>query len=178
MQDNELLDAVDENDIVIGTMTRKESKLTGKRYRIVRIVVNDDQGNTLIQKRVATKDTYPNCWDNAAAGHVDSGEDYASAATRELKEEVGLSGFDLKEVMYYYSEVVTPKGQKMNRFTKMYTVTVPHDTKFVCQKSEVSEVKWVKLDEIRKLVEAGTEVTDGLTQTYERYLKKLLDENY
>lgn len=170
MQDGDTLDTVDENDNVIGTMTRVESKTYGKRYRIVRIVVSDADGNLLIQKRVAHKDSYPNCWDNSAAGHVDSGEDYDTAALRELAEEIGVRGYELKEEAYFYSELISPKAQKMNRFTKIYSVTVPHDYPFVCQKSEVSEVKWVTLDDIKELVAKNNEITDGLKQTYERYL--------
>lgn len=170
MQDGEILDTVDENDNVIGTMTRVESKDLGKRYRVVRIVVTDEQGNLLIQKRVPTKDSYPDCWDNAAAGHVDSGEDYDRAALRELEEEIGVTGFSLTEAAYFYSEIVLPKAQKMNRFTKIYTVTVPHDYSFVCQESEVSEVKWVNLNHVKELVHDDSKITDGLKQTYQRYL--------
>ena len=170
MQDNELLDTVDENDSVIGTMTRAESKKLGKRYRVVRIVVMDEDGKLLIQKRVATKDSYPNCWDNAAAGHVDSGENYDMAALRELEEEIGVMGFDLTEVKYFYSEIISPKGQKMNRFTKIYSVIIPREYSFVCQESEVSEVKWVTVTQLKKLVDDDSPITDGLKQTYERYL--------
>jgi len=170
VQDNELLDTVDENDNVIGTMTRVESKRLGERYRVVRIVVTDEDGNLLIQKRVATKDSYPNCWDNAAAGHVDSGEEYDTAAYRELEEEIGVTGFDLTEVAYFYSEIISPNGQKMNRFTKIYSAAIPHEYSFICQESEVSEVKWVTLNHIKELVVDDSEITDGLKQTYERYL--------
>lgn len=169
MQDNELLQEVDENDRPIGAVSRKESKVSGRRYRVVRVVVEDEQGNTLIQRRVPSKDTYPNCWDNAAAGHVDFGEDYGTAVRRELSEEIGIENTDLQEVRYYYSEVVSPTGQTLNRFTKLYRTSVPHDTKFIPQPSEVSEVTWVTRDELRALVEDGTYITDGLLQTYERY---------
>lgn len=169
MQHQEIFDVVDENDNVIGTMTRKESKTNGKKYRIVRVMVSDGQGNFLLQKRVSTKDTYPNCWDNSAAGHVDAGETYDDAAHRELTEEIGLKDVDLKEVLYYYSETVSPAGYTLNRFTRLYIATVPRDTHFSLQESEVSEVKWVTPEEIGELVREDGVVTDGLKQVYERY---------
>lgn len=172
MQDNDLLQEVDENDNPIGSVTRKESKSTGRKYRIVRVIVEDPKGNTLIQKRVATKDTYPNCWDNAAAGHVEYGESYEHAVNRELYEEIGVKQADLEEVAYFYAEAVSPNGKIMNRFTKIYKTVLPHDTKFVCQESEVSEVKWISRSELKELILADN-ITDGLFQTYEYYYKKL-----
>jgi isopentenyldiphosphate isomerase len=38
-----------------------------------------------------SKDTSPGLWDSSASGHVDSGEDYDHCATRELREEIGLT---------------------------------------------------------------------------------------
>ena len=38
-----------------------------------------------------TKDTFPGAWDSSASGHVESGEDYAACAVRELREELGWS---------------------------------------------------------------------------------------
>lgn len=173
----EILQVVDENDQPIGGATRKELKTNGLRYRIVRILVEDSDGNIVVQKRVSTKDTYPNCWDNSAAGHVDEGEDYLEAAKRELAEEIGLTDVDLMEVGYYYSETVTPTGHILNRFTKVYKTVVDHDTEFTPQLEEVSEITWMNRQEIADMVKAGSSVTDGLLQVYERYYSKL-DENH
>ncbi|HEY1085696.1 MAG TPA: NUDIX domain-containing protein [Candidatus Saccharimonadales bacterium] len=170
MQDNDIIQEVDENDQSIGGVARKVAKSTGRKYRIVRIMVEDEDSNILIQKRVATKDTYPNCWDNSAAGHVDLGETYEEAAARELAEEIGVREADLEEVRYFYSETMSPNGRSMNRFTKIFRTTLPHDTQFVCQPSEVSEVKWITREELDAVIDEGN-VTDGLLQTYERYYK-------
>jgi isopentenyldiphosphate isomerase len=168
MQDNDILQEVDGSDEPIGGVGRKIAKQTGRKYRVVRIMVRDEKGNILIQKRVPTKDTYPNCWDNSAAGHVDLGETYEMAAKRELSEEIGIKDAELKEVRYYYSEAVSPNGRKLNRFTKIYETTLPHNTHFVCQETEVSEVKWVSRLELDDII-AENNITDGLLQTYERY---------
>ena len=171
------MQVVDDNDKPIGGATRKELKTQGLKYRIVRISVEDGNGGILIQKRVPTKDTYPDCWDNSAAGHVDEGEDYIDAAKRELNEEIGLQDVNLEEVTYYYSETVSPNGLYLNRFTKIYRVIVPNNTQFTVQPEEVSEVMWTTLDHIKKLAAANDQISDGLLQTYERYYSTF-DENH
>jgi len=47
------------------------------------------QGETFLQKRSKTKDREPSRWGAACSGHVDSGEDYDTAAVREMGEELG-----------------------------------------------------------------------------------------
>ena len=86
----ELLDIVDAHDRVLGRATRAEVHRTQRLHRAVHMLVSDAKGRIYLQKRAATKDTNPNCWDSSAAGHVDSGEDYIHSAVRELSEELGI----------------------------------------------------------------------------------------
>ena len=55
-------------------------------------VYGADNGETylLVQRRAATKDTWPGCLDVTAAGHLRSGEAPISGGLRELEEELGL----------------------------------------------------------------------------------------
>jgi isopentenyldiphosphate isomerase len=52
-------------------------------------IVRSASGEIVLQQRAAGKDTFPNCWDAAAAGHWRFGETPAEAA-REIGEELGL----------------------------------------------------------------------------------------
>src|SRR5580765_8819639 len=126
---------VDENDQPTGSATKEEAWQGGLYHRIVRVMVEDEAGNILLQKRTETKETYPGCWDNSAAGHVDAGEDYETAALRELAEELGITGYSLIEQRYYQTHG-KHLGKKLNRFNKIFSVTVPHDTKFDLQVAE------------------------------------------
>ncbi len=63
----------------------------GLRHRAVHIFVIDDQGRLYLQQRQVDKDQYPGHWDSAAAGHLEPGESYGTAARRELEEELGLT---------------------------------------------------------------------------------------
>ena len=87
---SEHFDVVDEKDHVIGVETRAVVHATGLWHRAVHIFVFNARGEIFLQKRSPWKDKHPGKWDSSAAGHLDSGEDYATAAARELVEELGI----------------------------------------------------------------------------------------
>jgi isopentenyldiphosphate isomerase len=60
------------------------------------VLVFNSQGEVYLQRRSATKDTYPNRWTTSCSGHVDAGEDYDTAVLREMAEELGLKGVKLR----------------------------------------------------------------------------------
>src|SRR5664279_859085 len=97
---------VDEDDRPIGQATKPEVWAQGLRHRIVRIMIENDQGELLLQHRTPTMALYPNRWDNSVGGHVDAGEDYLTAAKRELDEELGITDTPLQEMGYYASDEV------------------------------------------------------------------------
>jgi 16S rRNA (adenine1518-N6/adenine1519-N6)-dimethyltransferase len=87
---NEIFDVVNERNEVIGQKTRGEVHAQGLKHRAVHIFVFNKHGELWLQQRSHLKDVHPLAWDSSAAGHLDSGEDYATAAARELKEELGI----------------------------------------------------------------------------------------
>lgn len=105
MPSDEIFDIVDEHDNVIGQATRGEVHRQWLRHRAVHILVFNDKGEIFLQKRSRKKDLYPGCWDSSAAGHLDAGEDYAHAAVRELREEIGLRLTEPLEELLYLSAV-------------------------------------------------------------------------
>jgi 16S rRNA (adenine1518-N6/adenine1519-N6)-dimethyltransferase len=87
----EILDVVNERDEVVDRQPRGEVHRLGLRHRAVHVLVFNDRGQIFLQKRSRNKDRQPGRWDSSASGHVDSGEAYAAAAVRELREEIGLA---------------------------------------------------------------------------------------
>jgi 16S rRNA (adenine1518-N6/adenine1519-N6)-dimethyltransferase len=160
---------VDDSDQPIGEFSKEEVWRNGLRHRIVRIMVEDEQGRILLQKLSKEMDTFPDCWDHSAAGHVDVGEDYEEAAKRELQEELGISGAILQKVSVYPTNN-TFNGRKLNRFNALYKAVVTSSIPLKLQESEVSETKWFTLEEAKKLVaEQPNNVTDGLVQVITDY---------
>jgi isopentenyl-diphosphate delta-isomerase type 1 len=86
----EIFDVVDEHDCVIGEAPRAEVHARQLRHRAVHVLLFNGRGEVFIQKRAASKDTFPRCYDSSASGHLNRGEDYDSCARREIQEELGL----------------------------------------------------------------------------------------
>lgn len=87
----EMFDVVDAEDRVIDAQPRDIVHVNNLRHRAVHMLIFNAEGKILLQKRSIWKDRNAGLWDSAAAGHVDSGETYESAAARELFEEIGVS---------------------------------------------------------------------------------------
>jgi isopentenyldiphosphate isomerase len=87
---DELFEVVDENDVPVGVMPRRDVHRLKQRHRAVHLLVVNQAGNVFLHKRSMKKDLFPGAWDSSAAGHVGAGEDYDSTAVRELQEELGI----------------------------------------------------------------------------------------
>src|SRR5580693_301202 len=86
----EFFDVVNERDEPVGRAARREVHVRGWLHRAVHVLVDDGAGKVFLQKRSMKKDLSPGLWDSSCSGHVDAGEDYDTAAVRELGEELGL----------------------------------------------------------------------------------------
>ena len=131
-------------------------------------MVENPKGEILLQKRSPEMINYPNAWDNSAAGHVDAGEEYLTAAKRELMEELGVEGIELKEVDTYYTDVKAGRAT-LKRFNRLYKAKIDF-TPDKLQPEEVTEVKWITVDGAKELVEKKPDlVTDGLVDVLKLY---------
>ena len=79
-------------------------------HKVVHVLVFNDAGNLLLQKRSMNKDVAPGKWDTSVGGHVSPGEDLKTAALREMKEELGVIPEDIEPLYSYISFGFTGKG--------------------------------------------------------------------
>jgi len=82
---------VDTLDSPIGEMEKMEAHLKGELHRALSILVFNDKGEILLQQRAFSKYHTPGLWSNTACSHPRPGEDSLKAATRRLKEEMGIT---------------------------------------------------------------------------------------
>lgn len=88
---DEVFDVVDADDRVVGQATRSEVHARHLLHRAVHILWLRGDGLLCLQRRSYAKDSCPGLLSTSCAGHLDAGEAYATAARRELAEELGIA---------------------------------------------------------------------------------------
>ena len=159
----EYFDIVDEAGIPTGEIiSRDEAHEKGVLHRTAHVwIVRECEGKTeiLLQKRSDNKDSFPGMYDTSSAGHIPAGEEPLSSALRELQEELGVTASP-EDLSYagsfriHYEKVFHDRIFRDNEVTKVYVYTKPVDS-FTLQESEVSEVRWFDLDEVRNEIRSG-----------------------
>ena len=133
---------VDGMDGVIGSIARPLMRLKGSIYRVTYILIFNDSGLLLVQKRTESKDQYPGRLDLAAGGVVAFNEGYEESAQRELFEELG-SRAELVDHGKAYFEDRTCEPVNRN-WGRIYSCV--DDGPFRLQPSEVSEAQFMDID--------------------------------
>lgn len=172
----EYFDVVDENNNLTGE--KEERNIIHEKgiwHREVAVWVIDEKGEMLLQKRAATKKQLPNKW-ALCEGHIDAGESMETAAIRELEEELGLKTTinDLEFISMEKKPMVLPNSQINNNFQYIYIVkTNMKIEEYKIQLEELSEIKYISLDELVQIVEnKDPEVIFSNNE----YMPKILDE--
>ncbi|MBP3920745.1 MAG: NUDIX domain-containing protein [Bacilli bacterium] len=153
----EYFDILDENGNKTGkTKLRREVHRDGDWHKAVHIWIINDNGDILLQRRCATKDSNPNMLDISSAGHLSAGDDSLSGAIRELKEELNI---DIKPEELQFIKTIKRSSKYTstfinNEFDDLYilrTTKSIDDMKY--QEEEISEIFYVPYKEFKNMVE-------------------------
>ena len=152
----EYFDILDENGNKTGkTKLRSEVHRDGDWHKAVHIWIINNNGDVLLQRRCATKDSNPNMLDISSAGHLSAGDDSLTGALRELKEELNLD-INPEDLHFIKTLKRTSKYTATfinNEFDDLYILRTNKkidDMKF--QKEEISEIMYVPYKEFKKMV--------------------------
>ena len=138
--DAELVAWVDEHDQLLGALPRAELRERGLVGRCTFILLFNSRGELCVHRRTLSKALYPGYWDVAAGGMVACQESYDQSAARELAEELGVSGVELRFHETFYFE------QPGNRlWCAVYSAV--WDGPLRLQPEEVSEARFVSVEQ-------------------------------
>jgi len=139
---DEWFEVVNERDEVIGRETRRVVHATGLWHRAVHVLVFNRAGQVFLQKRSMKKDLSPGLWDSSCSGHVDAGEDYDTAAVRELGEEIGVRVTSVPERWFRIDACVETGWE----FCWIYRLR--HEGPFVLHPEEIDAGEWLAPEEL------------------------------
>ncbi len=139
---NEIFVVVDHDNNIINYNTRYECHHDKNLiHRATGVVLFNQKGEVLLQKRSRFKDKHPNLYTISASGHVGKGETALECAKRELFEEIGVRT-ELKFLKQFIAERSTE--------TEMdFLYTGKYEGPFKINETEVEEVRFVPKNEIR-----------------------------
>lgn len=97
---------VDSDDRPIGTAEKLAAHHEGRLHRAFSVLIENDRGEMLLQRRAAGKYHSAGLWSNACCGHPRPEEDVCAAAERRLTEEMGVSAQLTPAFVFLYKERV------------------------------------------------------------------------
>lgn len=160
----EKLALVSEDGAVIGSASRAECHDgTFLLHRVVHVLVFNDDGLVLLQKRSMNKDIQPGKWDTSVGGHVTIGESVENALVRETEEELGISGA-VFEFLYNYIMESTVEREFVSTYSCRW------NGRIVYQIDEIDEVRFFGGDEIERNTGVGF-FTPNFEDEWRRYLR-------
>ncbi|OGK18080.1 hypothetical protein A2866_03050 [Candidatus Roizmanbacteria bacterium RIFCSPHIGHO2_01_FULL_39_8] len=142
---DELFVVVDKNDKILGYKTRYECHHNKELiHRATGVVLFNDKGEILLQKRSMTKDTNPGLYTLSASGHVGKGESYEEAAERELFEEIGVK----KKIQFVKKFLMNMKTE-----TEMESIYIDqYNGPFTLDRTETDQIEFFTPKRIKQIL--------------------------
>lgn len=154
MKDNqeELFIVVDRDDNILEYRTRydchHDKSLT---HRAIGVLIFNDKGELLLQKRSMHKDLNPGKYTISVGGHVTKGQTYEEAAMREMEEELGIQ-----------TPITFAKKFYVENFQESeiaVTFTAKHNGPFFPNKDEMDKVEFLSLEKIKTMQDQCTPIS-------------------
>lgn len=147
----ELLFIVDENNNSLEPQPRSIAHKNGLWHRTTGIWAIDKRGKILCQKRSLKKDVKPGFWEAFFGGHLAPNEDYKHNAIQESKEELGIEINQDNLIPY---KVLKSDKPTHKEFQHIFALLLDNKdiSELYFEKEEIDQLKWVDLNEVRKIL--------------------------
>ena len=148
---DEILDLVDDNDKVVGKISRAEvHEKRIKNTRVVHCLIVNLEGKLWIPRRSADKKTYPLGLDFSVSGYVNAGETYEEAIKREAQEELNL---DISKINFREKAYLSPFKDNTSRFIKFYEIKTNEAPSY--NQQDFTEAFWLTPAELNERINKG-----------------------
>jgi isopentenyl-diphosphate Delta-isomerase len=151
------VELVDKTGQAVGIQTVADAhQAPGRLHRAFSVVISDDTGRILLQRRAAVKTRFASLWANACCGHPAPGQSVAASANQRLHEELGLGPITLTEagVYVYYAE--DPRARRVeSEYDHVLVGTVARDVLLAPDPAEVGDIRWVNRRQLENSLRAS-----------------------
>ena len=154
---------IDETGLVVGKALRSECHSGSMLlHPVVHLHIFDTQGLLYLQRRSMSKEIQPGKWDTAVGGHVDYGETIEEALHREVREELGITGFEpIHNFTYLFQSSVERE--------MVYSYRTIYEGDIVIDPEEIDEGRYWDIDEVMAHMGKGV-----FTPNFEDEFQRLL----
>ena len=154
---------IDETGLVVGKALRSECHSGSMLlHPVVHLHIFDKQGRLYLQRRSMSKEIQPGKWDTAVGGHVDYGETIEEALHREVREELGITGFKpIHNFTYLFQSSVERE--------MVYSYRTIYEGDIVIDPEEIDEGRYWDIDEVMAHMGKGV-----FTPNFEDEFQRLL----
>ncbi|WP_031530069.1 isopentenyl-diphosphate Delta-isomerase [Dyadobacter crusticola] len=144
MEDQVIL--VNEEDVEIGLMPKLEAHQKGMLHRAFSVFIFNTKGEMLLQRRAFGKYHSEGLWSNTCCSHPFPEESANRAASRRLREEMGISA-DLNFLYTFQYRVQLENGLTENELDHVFWGV--SDEEPLINTNEVSEYKYIAMSELQ-----------------------------
>lgn len=138
---------VDEQDRETGYMEKMEVHKKGILHRAFSVMIFNNKGEVLLQKRAKHKYHSPGLWSNSCCSHQREGETLTEAVIRRIKEELGIA-CDCKEIFNFKYRVEFDNGLIEHELDHVFIGY--YNGNVFPNEDEVEETRWVTMDRLNK----------------------------
>jgi isopentenyl-diphosphate delta-isomerase len=165
IESEEILDLVDQNDQVIGSLERSKVYAAGiTNFRAINAFIVNDLGQLWVPRRTAYKKVCPLHLDFSVSGHVSSGETYDQAFQRELQEELNLT---LAEISYKKLGALTPHEHGTCVFMQVYQITSHQTPNY--NKTDFCAYTWLYPQELLEIISHGEKAKSDIPRVLNHF---------
>jgi len=162
---------VDENDHPIGTMDKLEAHVKGALHRAFSVIIYNQYGQILLQRRAESKYHCPGLWANTCCGHPFPEELSKDAAVRRLQEEMGFT-CPVHPVTSFIYKLDLPNNLIEHEFVHIFSGVVD-EIDIMAHPDEVSEFTWLTPEDIRQDIKHHA---DRYAPWFVHYINERFDE--
>lgn len=159
LRESHPVELVDRTGRPLGVRTVEEAhQAPGRLHRAFSVVLTDDCGRILLQRRSAAKTRFASLWANACCGHPSPEQSVPDAANQRIREELGLGPVTLADagVYLYYAEDPIA-GRVEFEYDHVLVGRVPSGVSLAPDPNEVAELRWLNRRQLENSLGASPE---------------------